>query len=157
MPLKMLKPLETWCGMTTWKLQTYWSTTLHQVIFKPDKVQWGKNINKESLNPLIYNREQSDSKICGGSALNLAHLSKIHDRDRENGLRNFFVFKQWRSNSKTSRILKVKVKVKMDINMLKQCRTVWCILQISALFSCSTCIVCLLNCFNALMIPAVII
>jgi len=37
-------------------------------------------------------------------------------------------------------------KVKMRINMLKQCRTVWCILPISALFSCSTCIVCLLNC-----------
>ena len=48
-------------------------------------------------------------------------------------------------------------KVKMRINMLKQCRTVWCILKISALFSCNSCIVCLLNCFNALMIPDVII
>jgi len=38
-------------------------------------------------------------------------------------------------------------KVKMHINMLKQCRTLWCILQISALVSCTTCILWLLNWF----------
>ena len=41
-------------------------------------------------------------------------------------------------------------KVKMRINMLKLCRTARCILQISALFSCNTCIVCLLNCCDTL-------
>jgi len=34
--------------------------------FTPDKAQWGKyKRTNESLNTLIYNSEQSDSKKCG--------------------------------------------------------------------------------------------
>ena len=47
-------------------------------------------LRRKQKHPLIYNIEHSDSNKCGESGLNLAHLSKIHDRDRENGFRNFF-------------------------------------------------------------------
>ena len=62
MPLRILKHLVWHDNMKTADLLKYKFTPSD--FCKPDKVKWGENKNKASLNPLLYNSEHSDSKTC---------------------------------------------------------------------------------------------